>query len=50
MNDPTISTNEIASFIGVSRMTIHRIITNLKNKGLIVRIGGDKGGHWKIKQ
>jgi len=30
-------------------MTIHRYLEKLKSKGLIERVGADKGGYWKVK-
>ena len=33
---------------GFSRPTIERAVKKLKELNLIVRIGGDKGGHWEI--
>jgi len=43
-----ISTTEIAEKLSVSRMTIHRYLEKLKSKGLIERVGADKGGHWMV--
>jgi len=44
-----LSTTQIAKEMSVSRMTIHRDLEKLKAKGLIERIGPDKGGYWEIK-
>jgi len=44
-----ISTTEIAEKLSVSRMTIHRYLEKLKSKGLIGRVGADKGGYWRVK-
>ena len=46
--NPFITANEMASFLGVTRMTISRIINKLKERGAIVRVNGDKGGRWEI--
>ena len=32
----------------VNEKTIKRDITKLKEKGILKRIGPDKGGHWEI--
>jgi len=45
-----ISTIEIAEKLSVTRMTVHRYLEKLKSKGLIERIGPDKGGYWRIKE
>jgi len=43
-----ISTKEIAEKLFVTRMTIHRYLEKLKSKGLIERVGADKGGYWRV--
>ena len=45
---PNITIAEIANRIGVVPMTINRDITVLKEKHILQRIGGDKGGYWQI--
>jgi len=39
---------ELMDNLGLSRMTIYRIITDLKEYGFIKRIGGDRHGTWVI--
>ena len=46
--DNGISTTTLAHKLGVTRMTVARDIEILKTKGIINRIGPDKGGHWEI--
>ena len=43
-----ISANEIAKILSVNPRTIQRDIEKLKNDGIVERIGGDRGGYWKI--
>jgi Fic family protein len=43
-----ISANEVAELLKVNPRTIQRDINYLKSNGLIERIGGDRGGYWKI--
>ena len=43
-----ITTTEIAKILNVVRRTVARDIENLKAKGIINRIGSDKGGYWKV--
>ena len=45
-----ISTTQIAITLSVARMTIHRDLEKLKYKGLIERIGANKGGYWVAKE
>ena len=43
-----ISMLEISKLLNVNQKTIKRDIQILKVKGVIERIGPDKGGYWKI--
>ena len=43
-----ISMNEISKILKTSQVTVKRDLQQLKTKGIIVRIGGDRGGHWEI--
>ncbi|MDR2586118.1 MAG: HTH domain-containing protein [Prevotellaceae bacterium] len=43
-----ISANEIAKLLKVNLRTVQRDMQLLKNDGVIERIGGDRGGYWKI--
>jgi len=43
-----ISTLELSKLLNVNQKTIKRDMQILKAKGIIERIGPDKGGHWKI--
>ena len=45
---PSISTQEIADELGISRRAISKQITKLRDQGIIQRIGPDKGGHWEV--
>ena len=47
--NPTISQDDMALELGVTRRTIARDIDDLKGKGLIDREGGDFGGRWIAK-
>jgi ATP-dependent DNA helicase RecG len=45
---PDITREELAAKVGISLSKIKENISKLKNKGLLERIGPDKGGYWKI--
>ena len=45
--DVTETTTSLAQKAGVTRRTIARDMEVLKEKGYVVRIGPDNGGHWK---
>jgi ATP-dependent DNA helicase RecG len=40
--------NIIAQSIGISTTAVENNLIKLKGKGLLRRIGPDKGGHWEI--
>jgi predicted HTH transcriptional regulator len=46
---PMITISELAELTNLTTRTIEKNISNLKSKGLIERVGADKGGYWKIK-
>ena len=46
--DASVTTEEMAQRLGISRRAVAKHIANLKEKGLLLRIGPDKGGHWEI--
>ena len=46
--NPRISKREMAEKIGISTTAIDKNINALKTRGLLTRIGSDKGGHWKV--
>ena len=46
--NPYTSKKELSDKIGISTTAIDKNIAKLKQKGLLKRIGPDKGGYWKI--
>ena len=49
-NINTDTNDELAEILNVTRRTVLRDVDKLKQQGLIVRIGPDKGGHWKVTE
>lgn len=47
--NPTISAQQIAQAIGITSRAIEKHLSNLKNKGVLKRVGPDRGGHWEIQ-
>jgi len=45
---PNISKKELAVAVGISTTAIDKNISVLKAKGLLERVGPDKGGHWVL--
>ncbi|MDO8748456.1 MAG: winged helix-turn-helix transcriptional regulator [Candidatus Omnitrophota bacterium] len=48
--NPTISAQQIAQAIGITSRAIEKHLSNLKNKGVLKRVGPDRGGHWEIQK
>ena len=46
--DNTVTISEIAKALNKTARTIELQIATLKKKGIINRIGPDKGGHWEV--
>jgi ATP-dependent DNA helicase RecG len=40
----------MAQAIGISTTAIDKNLTKLKQKGILRRVGPDKGGHWEVVQ
>lgn len=47
-NNPYVTTKELSEIIGLSIAGIEKNMRQMKEKGLIRRIGPDKGGHWEV--
>jgi len=43
-----ISAHGLAEILGISSHAVEKQIANLKDKGLLKRIGPDKGGYWAV--
>lgn len=48
VQNPKITTTEMAETLGISRRAIAKQISTLKKLNKISRIGPDKGDHWEI--
>lgn len=47
--NPRVRLAMVAQTLKLSRRTIEDAIARLKSKGIITRVGPDKGGQWEIK-
>ena len=43
-----ITVKDLTAIVGLSRRGVEKNIKNLQQKGIIRRVGPDKGGHWEI--
>ena len=48
MKDANITVNQLAEHLGKSVRTVNRLLSSLKGKGLIARVGSNKTGYWKV--
>jgi ATP-dependent DNA helicase RecG len=48
--DNRISAMKISNLLQISDRTIERDIQKLKDIGILERVGGDRGGYWKINK
>ena len=46
--DGTLTAARIAETYSISTRQAERLLTGLKRKGLLVRVGPDKSGHWEV--
>ena len=49
IKDPGYSYVNIANNLGISKKPVAERIKSLKDKGIVVRVGNNKNGYWKIK-
>ena len=48
VQDGTLNYAEYAAIVGTSEATVKRRLGELKNDGIIIRLGSNKTGHWEI--
>ncbi|MBI5872871.1 MAG: winged helix-turn-helix transcriptional regulator [Candidatus Omnitrophica bacterium] len=48
--NPYISKKELSDKVGISTTAIDKNISQLKKKGLLKRVGPDRGGYWEIQR
>ena len=47
-NNPFVTAQQLSEILSISLRKTKENITKLKDKGIIRRVGPDKGGHWEI--
>lgn len=45
---PTVSRKELSIELKINESAVQKHLKNLKKKGLLRRIGADRGGHWEV--
>ena len=48
LKNKKITQHQLAKFVGITRKNIQNNMIKLKEKGVLKRIGPDKGGYWKV--
>lgn len=48
VQNPSVTTFDLVSGIGISQTAIENNITWLRAHGYVRRVGPDKGGHWEV--
>lgn len=48
--NPKITAVQMAEKLGITTRAVEKQLANLRKKGIITRIGPNKGGHWEVKQ
>ena len=46
--NPSITRQELSQGIGITPDGIKYHLDQLKKRGILVRVGPDKGGHWEV--
>ena len=47
-DDPSVTTTQMASALGINRSAVSKHLDRLKADGRLRRVGPDKGGHWEL--
>lgn len=49
IDNPYITQARLSELLGISKRSIIKNMKNLKDRGIIYRVGSDRKGYWKIK-
>jgi ATP-dependent DNA helicase RecG len=48
--NPRITSQKLSEILGLRSDYIRANLVKLKEKGILVRVGADRGGYWKVKK
>ena len=48
INNPKVTSSEMSFYLGISDRMIRKHVKILRDNNVIERVGGNKGGHWKV--
>ena len=46
--NPSVTIHELATMLSISDRAVSKHIKKLQEEGLVVRVGADRGGFWKV--
>lgn len=46
--NPSISTKDLSISLNIPFRSVQRYLSNLKEKGIIERVGSNKSGYWRV--
>lgn len=49
-HNPRVSRKELAGIMGIHESAVQKRLEVLRKKGVIRRVGSDRGGHWEVKK
>jgi ATP-dependent DNA helicase RecG len=49
-NNSQVTIDELSKSLNMTTRAIEKNIAKLKSRGILERVGADKGGYWKINQ
>ena len=49
-DNPNITIRELQDLLGLSESGVKKVISQLKNQGLLLQIWPKKGGHWEVRK
>jgi predicted HTH transcriptional regulator len=47
--NPAYSREKLSSLVGINPSAIQKHLNKLKKLGVIIRVGSDRAGHWKVE-
>ena len=50
VRNPYITRRELSESVSMAASAVQKHIEKLKSSGRITRIGGDRGGHWEVRE
>ena len=49
LSDPLVTVEQMSGNLGISSRMVKKHLKNLQTKGIVVRVGANRGGFWKVQ-